>query len=115
MKYSGGCHCGNVRYHVETEIQQLLSCNCSICHKKGALLLFAPESAFTLTTSPDALSDYQFNKKNIHHLFCKTCGIHSFGKGTMPDGTAMVAINAQCLDEVDIKQFPVHSYNGKSI
>lgn len=115
MKYTGGCHCGNVRYEVETEIKDLLVCNCSICQKKGAPLSFAPASAFTLTTPEDALGDYQFGKKHIHHLFCKTCGIHAFGKGAMPDGTQMVALNVRCLDNVDVSQFPVQEYDGKSL
>lgn len=115
MKYTGGCHCGNVRYEVEMDIKELLSCNCSICHKKGAPLAFAPASGFTLHSAEDALGDYQFGKKHIHHLFCKTCGIHSFGKGSMPDGTAMVAINVRCLDDVDLSQFPVNHFDGKNL
>lgn len=115
MRYTGGCHCGNVRFDVEMTIDKLLSCNCSICSKKGHLLAFAPEAQFTLLKGADALSDYQFGQKTIHHLFCKTCGISSFGKGTMPDGTKTVAINARCLDGVDLTQFPIMEFDGKSL
>lgn len=114
MKYSGGCHCGQVRYEVEMAIDNLLSCNCSICAKKGHLLAFAPEANFRLISGDNSLSDYQFNKKTIHHLFCKNCGIASFGKGSMPDGTKMVSINARCLDDVDVRVFPVMEYDGKN-
>ena len=33
--HSGGCHCGKVRYEVETDLGTILSCNCSICASKG--------------------------------------------------------------------------------
>lgn len=115
MKHSGGCHCGNVRFEVELTLGKLMSCNCSICAKRGYLLAFAPEKNFTLLSGAEFLTDYQFGKKNIHHLFCKTCGISAFGSGTMPDGTPTRAINARCLDGIDIAQFPIHEFDGKSL
>lgn len=115
MKYSGGCHCGNVRYEVDMDIDHVNQCNCSMCSKKGYLLAFTPEENFTLLNGEDAMTDYQFNKKVIHHLFCATCGIGSFGRGTMPDGKKMVAINVRCLDDVDVGQFPIVQIDGKNI
>src|SRR4051794_6553894 len=71
--YAGGCHCGAVRYTVSLDAKpRVIACNCSICAKKGWLMTFVPESEFTLVAGQNAVSDYQFNKKNIHHLFCMT-------------------------------------------
>jgi len=114
-KYQGGCHCGRVRYEVETALEPVLSCNCSICQKRGALLTFVPASQFSLHSGEDALTDYQFNKKIIHHLFCKTCGIASFARGRGPDGTEMVAINVRCLDGVDVASLTPMPFDGKSL
>lgn len=114
MKYTGGCHCQSVRYEVELDIKSHLSCNCSICQKKGHLLVFAPEQNFKLLSGEETLSDYQFNKKVIHHYFCNRCGVNSFGKGSLPDGTKMASINVRCLDNIDLKQFPVTEYDGRS-
>ena len=115
MKYMGGCHCGKVRFEVDMTIDKVMSCNCSICSKKAHLLAFTPEQNFKLLSGEDALSDYQFGKKIIHHHFCKNCGIGSFGKGAMPDGTKMASINVRCLDDIDIAQFPVQSFDGKHL
>lgn len=115
MKYLGGCHCGAVRFEVDMEITSLVSCNCSICSKKGHLLAFAPENSFKLLKGEEALSYYQFNQKVIHHYFCKICGISPFGKGKTPDGQQMRAINVRCLDDIDIKKFSITEYDGKSI
>ncbi len=99
--YHGGCHCGAVRFEVALDLATTASCNCSICQKTGSILAFAPATDFTLIQGEGTLTDYQFNKKIIHHLFCKTCGIRSFSRGVMPDGTPTVAINVRCLDDVD--------------
>jgi hypothetical protein len=113
--YAGGCHCGKVRYEVKLGLENVLACNCSICSKTGALLTFAPAEQFTLLSGADVVTDYQFNRKQIHHLFCPTCGIRSFARGTAPDGTAMCAINVRCLDDVDIGALPVTPFDGKSL
>ena len=111
--YTGSCHCGNVRYQVETDLAQVIQCNCSICARTGTLLAFVPESSFTLEKGEQNLTDYQFNKQVIHHLFCKTCGIRSFARGTSPNGP-MVAINTRCLDDVDVTRLNIQHVDGKS-
>ena len=114
-KYAGGCHCGGVRYEVETNLEPVMSCNCSICQKRGALLTFVPEAQFTLLSGEDDLTDYQFNKKIVHHLFCSHCGVGSFARGTGPDGSAMIAINVRCLDDVDPAALSPMEFDGKSL
>ncbi|MGK2921624.1 MAG: GFA family protein [Methyloceanibacter sp.] len=113
-KHTGGCHCGRVRYEVEADIDEVMSCNCSMCQKRGTLLTFVPEQQFTLLSGGDDLTDYQFNKKIIHHLFCSTCGIGSFARGVAPDGSEMVAINARCLDDIDLGALTVKLVDGRS-
>jgi len=115
MKYTGGCHCGNVRFEVEMTIDKLISCNCSICQKKGHLLAFAGEESFTLLQGKDSLKEYLFNKKVIHHYFCTNCGIGPFGAGQKPNGEKSRAINVRCLDGIDLEKFEVMKYNGRDL
>lgn len=114
MKHTGSCHCGKVKYEVEMNVENAISCNCSICMKRGTLLDFVPETNFKLLSGEADLQDYQFNKKIIHHLFCKTCGVVSFAKGSAPDGTKMIAINLRCLDGIDLSKLKIQEYDGKS-
>jgi len=114
-KYTGGCHCGKVRYEVTTDLGKVISCNCSICSKKGTLLNFVGAEQFKLLSGEDSLTDYQFNKHIIHHLFCSTCGIPSFARGTGPKGQKMVAINARCLDDLDVSSLELTQFDGKSM
>jgi hypothetical protein len=112
--YSGSCHCGAVRYQVTMALEGAITCNCSICSKTGTALAFAPASQFELLSGEDHLTDYQFGKKRIHHLFCKRCGVRSFARGAMPDGTPIAAINVRCLAGVDLGAVPTTSYDGRS-
>jgi hypothetical protein len=112
--YQGGCHCKNVRYEVTLSLTGAMTCNCSMCSKTGTMLTFVPEPSFKLLAGEDSLTDYQWGKHHIHHLFCKRCGIRSFARGKKPDGTEMVAINVRCLDEVELEKVPVKQVDGRS-
>ncbi len=112
--HSGGCHCGKVRYDVTMSTDKAMSCNCSMCSRKGTLLSFVDVDAFALKSGEDNLTDYQFNKNNIHHLFCKTCGITSFARGTRRDGKPMIAINVRCIDGFDAAKVAIQEVDGKS-
>lgn len=113
--WTGGCHCGAVRYRVTMALERAITCNCSICSKSGTMLSFVPASQFELVSGEDFLTDYQFGRKHIHHLFCKRCGIKSFGRGAGPDGTPMVAVNVRCLDGVDLDEVPTQRFDGRSL
>ncbi len=111
--HTGGCHCGAVKYEVTTDLEQTMMCNCSLCAKRGAILSFVAADQFKLLSGDENLTDYQFNKKIIHHLFCKTCGVASFGRGVGKGGAPMVALNARCLDDVNVDELKPTFYNGK--
>jgi hypothetical protein len=59
--YTGGCHCGEVRFEVTARSQQRGFC--SICQKRGALWVFATPESFALRAGLEDLKDYQFGKK----------------------------------------------------
>lgn len=113
--YTGGCHCGRVRYEVALALEGVATCNCSICAKTGWAMAFAPEEKFTLTSGRDALGDYQFHKHQVHHVFCRACGIRSFAYGAGRDGKTTYSINVRCLDGVDVDALPVTKYDGRSL
>lgn len=113
--YTGGCHCGRVRYEATTDPGQAIACNCSICSKHGLWLTFVKPQQFKLVCGIEALADYQFNKHVIHHVFCRTCGVESFARGKTKDGKDMFAINVRCLDGVDIAQLSPKPFDGRSL
>jgi hypothetical protein len=114
--FSGGCQCGKVRYEVQMEIDEVLSCNCSRCGRLGSLLAFAPATQFKLLSGEADLTKYQFNSHMIEHQFCSSCGIQSFAIGTHPKtGAKMAAINVRCVDGIEVDALKVKKVNGRSL
>lgn len=113
--YQGGCHCGRVRYEITTALEQVTECNCSICSKRGALWTFVKAPQFKLLQGKDALADYQFGKKHIHHVFCPSCGVGSFSQGRAQNGEETYAVNVRCLDEIDTSVLTRNFFDGKKL
>jgi hypothetical protein len=113
--YTGSCHCGNVRYEVTTALGSLMQCNCSICSRAGYLMSFVPAEQFKFLSGEDAVTDYLFNKHRIHHPFCATCGIRSYGWGTGKDGAKMFMINVRCLEGVEHDALEIKQVDGRSL
>jgi len=112
--YTGSCHCGNVKYEVDLALDKVIACNCSMCGRAGTLLAFTPPSTFTLLQGEASLKDYQFNTHKIHHLFCTTCGVKPFARGTSPKGE-MIAINVRCLEGLDLSTLEIQNVNGRDL
>lgn len=106
--YEGGCHCGAIKYEadIDFEEQGTSKCNCSLCTKLRWWSTMIKPSTFRLLTSEDALTDYRVQQVvEVHNLFCKRCGIHSFHRGNVPQiGGEFVGINIACL-EMTPKEF----------
>jgi hypothetical protein len=62
MVHQGSCHCGRIKFRVEGNIGGVISCNCSICQRKGALMWFVPRAQLQLLTPEADASTYSFNK-----------------------------------------------------
>jgi hypothetical protein len=113
--HHGSCHCGQVQFEVEAELEGLATCNCSICGRTGSIMLFVPLGKLRETAGKELLTDYQFGKKSIHHAFCSVCGVRPYGWGQGKDGE-WAMVNARCLDGVDVHKLEVtKQYDGKSL
>ena len=113
--YTGGCHCGRFAFEASADLDNVISCNCSICSKRGLMLTFVSPEQFKLTRGTrEELKSYQFNKKVIDHVFCPDCGVEAFASGKRPtDGQAMYAINVRCLEGVELTALQPKLVDGR--
>ena len=64
QKYLGSCHCGAVRFEIETDFPELTMCDCSICRRKNALMVKVHESRFRLLAGDESLTEYRFHTQD---------------------------------------------------
>lgn len=115
MKYTGGCHCGGIKFEVEGDFPEVIECNCSLCSRKGSLLGFVPREKLKLLTPQEQMSTYLFNKHVIKHYFCPTCGIHPWAEAKDRQGRPTAAINARCLEGFDLGAVKIKPFNGAAL
>ena len=101
--YIGGCHCGAVRFEADLDLSQgTFRCNCSICTKTRFWPAVARADSFRLLAGASELTHYLFNTRRNRHLFCKHCGVRSFGIGNSPEsGGLMVGVSVTCLENAE--------------
>src|ERR1700759_2358202 len=107
--YTGGCHCGFLRYSVQLDLTNPIAgkCNCSSCLNRGILILeVLPTSSFNLQ-SPSSLDDAQLGRYspkgeagNFYFYFCKTCGVNCFyrARNKKDEDAEWLRVNALSLD-----------------
>ena len=116
--YNGSCHCGAVRYEADIDLSAgTIKCNCSICTKKRSQSVIVKPEVFRLLSDEAELGEYQFGSKTSHHLFCRHCGVSSFGWGDVPEiGGKFYSVNVACLDDVDLDELvnaPITYFDGR--
>jgi hypothetical protein len=117
--YTGGCHCGAVRFEADIDIGAgTFKCNCSICTMNRFWPVIVRPEAFRLLRGESELTEYLFNTRKNRHLFCRHCGVRSFGIGDSPEsGGRMYGVNVMCLDGLDIDELmkaPITYVDGRN-
>ena len=108
--YKGACHCGAVQFEIDTEIEELTQCDCSLCRKKNALMTQVHDSRFRLIAGEDKLGLYQWNTRVARHHFCTVCGIYTFHrKRSAPDS---YGVNVFCLESFDPTTLRIRKADG---
>ena len=109
----GSCHCGGVRFEIDSDFPELTTCDCSICQRKNALMVKVHESALRVLAGDDLLTEYRFHTQTARHFFCRVCGIYPFHrKRVTPDH---FGVNVHCLAGFDATGIPVRRTVGAAM
>jgi hypothetical protein len=108
--YQGSCHCRRVTFEVRADLAFVIDCNCSLCHRRGALWHGASDSTLRILTGEDDLTLYRFNTNTAKHYFCRHCGVHPFIRPRLDP--SRWAVNVRCLDGVDPSSLEVRPFDG---
>ena len=112
QKYQGGCHCGAVRFEIESDFLEP-TCDCSICRRKNALMVKVHQDWFRLLAGEDALAEYRFHTTTARHFFCRVCGIYPFHRKRVPPD--YFGVNVYCLHDFDPGGIPVRKTVGAAM
>lgn len=122
--YEGSCHCGRVRFRLSAEIDHKRICNCSVCHKRGALIFRVEEDQLEHLTPLEDLAVYTWGTGTARDYFCKSCGILPFRRSrhNTPEETAKGipeftgwAVNLRCLDGFDPSDLLIRHIDGLAL
>ncbi|GAB1317432.1 Glutathione-dependent formaldehyde-activating enzyme [Madurella fahalii] len=111
--YRGNCHCGAFVYEAELpEIRSVYDCNCSICHKKGYLWVFAEARFEIVKGTDDVLTRYNFGPNKFTHKFCPTCAtpvMAEYANG------GKRGLNVRAIQGIDTWALERRPYDGASV
>lgn len=132
--YQGSCHCGAVRFQCELDLAppgersepelpgvwwtSTFRCNCSSCLKTRYWKGFVRGQDFRLVQGGEAMVDYQYGERAIHHVFCRHCGVHPFARASLEQmGGEFYAVNIGCLDDAtpeELARAPITYEDGRN-
>lgn len=104
MTYKVTCHCGSVELAVDFPDGSSVAkrCNCSICQRKGAVMVYTARENLTVVRGADVLSTYTFHSGVAQHYFCSKCGIYTHHVPRI--NPKMFGINAGCIEGLEIDE-----------
>ena len=111
--YTGSCHCGDVSFEVDMDLDHVRVCDCTLCRKRGALNFRVEDADMRLLTPLEDMTLYQWHTGVAKDYFCPKCGMLPFRRPrTAPD---LWTVNVRCLDGVDLASLPIDYVYGSKL
>ncbi|QYJ95439.1 GFA family protein [Shewanella spartinae] len=99
--HKASCHCGAVELALSLPngIQKPRRCDCSICRRKGAIVVSVTLDGLRVVKGQEQLKLYQFNTHTAKHYFCGICGIYTHHQRR--SNPEEYGVNLGCLERVN--------------
>ncbi|KEQ17532.1 GFA family protein [Endozoicomonas numazuensis] len=109
--FKASCHCGGIVLNADEAPETITSCNCSICHRIGALWgYYLDEQVETQQTV--AIQDYRWGDKTITFHTCSGCGCTTHYTAVREDGKTKIGLNTRMVSREDTKDIRVRYFDG---
>jgi hypothetical protein len=114
--FSGGCHCGLVRYECTAEPMMSGHCYCEDCRRTSgtghASHLAVPEESVILTGVTKAYLSPSGSGNLVTRAFCPECGAPIFSKNPAMPG--MLFLRASSLDDLEVFKPQMHVWTVRA-
>ncbi|UIP28771.1 GFA family protein [Photobacterium sp. TLY01] len=110
--YQGQCHCGNVRLTIARLTETATRCNCSLCHRYGALWGYLTESEVAVQVGESGTEYYEHGDKCIHFHRCKRCGCVTHYSSAPASGSDRLAVNYSMFSAREIRPIRIRLFDG---
>lgn len=106
------CHCGNVTATVDQLPASLVSCNCSICRRLGALWAYYVPADVAVMVREGTTSTYVWGHGNIAFHHCPACGCTTHYTSTGKTKAERIGLNCRMLDPEIVADVPIRYFDG---
>jgi hypothetical protein len=111
--FTAECHCGNLKLAAVEPPKSITRCNCSICHRLGALWAYYARGDVEIMTSDRPNHRYCWGEKTLTYHRCGVCGCTTHYTAAAEDGGELVAINCRMARPSDIGAVAVREFDGR--
>ena len=109
--FEASCHCGDIILKTERPPETVTSCNCSICHRLGALWGYYLQEKVEFAKFTEQ-HKYSWGKQSITYHSCKRCGCTTHYTSTREDGSYRIAINTRMAARSATENIRVRHFDG---
>jgi hypothetical protein len=88
------------------------SCNCSICHRLGAVWAYYDAEDVEIQTQGSPMIIYSWGEKSIEFHHCGKCGCSTHYTATESKGSDLIAINIRMAPASVTSSIPVRHFDG---
>ena len=117
QEHTGGCLCGQVRYHIAHPIRDLRVCHCTHCQKAsgtgGSVNVIVPSAAVTfLAGKLKPYADTAASGNQLNRYFCGNCGSPIYSqRENRPD---VMVFRAGSLDDSSDLRITTHIWTASA-
>lgn len=106
------CHCGNIKLKVQALPENLISCNCSICNRIGALWGHYSPDEVEIISAGKGSKAYRWGDEYVDFYHCESCGLTTHNQLTEKCEQQRLSINFRMVDPKLTNSIAIRHFDG---